>query len=107
APRVLDVMEVFLKKYLVEGIDPSSQIADNATISGDVQIGKNVKIFENAVIKGPAYIGDNTIVGNGVLIRESCIESDCEIGYNTEIARSYVGQRTKCHTSYVGDSIIE
>lgn len=106
-PRVLDVMDVFLKHYLVPGIDSTAIIAKNATISGDVQIGKNVKVFENAVIKGPAYIGDNTIVGNGALIRESCIEGNCEIGYNTEVARSYVGPGTKCHTSYVGDSIIE
>jgi len=107
APRVLDVMEVFLSHYLVPGVDPTAQIAQSATIVGKVQIGKNVRVFENAVIKGPAYIGDNTVVGNGALIRESCIESDCEIGYNTEVARSYIGPYTKCHTSYVGDSILE
>lgn len=107
APRVLDVIEVMLSQYLTPVIDPSAQIASNATLTGKVQIGKNVRIFENAVIKGPSYIGDNTIVGNGALIRESCIESDCEIGYNTEVARSYVGPLTKCHTSYIGDSIVE
>jgi bifunctional UDP-N-acetylglucosamine pyrophosphorylase/glucosamine-1-phosphate N-acetyltransferase len=106
-PRVLDVMNVFLKHYLVPGIDPSAVVAINSTISGDVQIGKNVKVFENAVIKGPAYIGDNSIIGNGALVRESCVEASCEIGYNTEIARSYVGPGTKCHTSYIGDSILE
>ncbi|MFH1244338.1 MAG: sugar phosphate nucleotidyltransferase [bacterium] len=107
APRVLDVMEVFLTHYLTPGIDPTAAIASNATILGQVQIGRNVRVFENAVIKGPAYIGDNTVVGNGALIRESCIEEGCEIGYNTEVARSYVGPHTKCHTSYVGDSILE
>lgn len=107
APRVLDVMEVFLSHYVTPGIDATATIASNATIVGKVQIGKNVRVFENAVIKGPAYIGDNTVIGNGTLIRESCIEADCEIGYNTEVARSYVGPHTKCHTSYVGDSILE
>lgn len=107
APRVLDVMNVLLNHYLVPNVDPSAKIATNATIEGDVQIGKNVRIFENAVIKGPVYIGDNSVIGNGALVRESCIESDCEIGYNSEIARSYIGPNTKCHTTYVGDSIIE
>ncbi len=105
--KVLDVMDVFLKHYLKPKISKSAKIASNATIVGDVYLGENVQVYENAVIKGPVYIGDNTVIGNGVLIRQSCIEANCEIGYNSEIARSYIGPKTKCHTSYVGDSIVE
>lgn len=107
APRVLDVMEFCLKHNLKPSIDSSAAIAASAVIEGNVFVGRNVRIFENAVIKGPAYIGENTVIGNGVLVRESCIERDCEVGFNSEVARSYVGPGTKCHTSYIGDSIIE
>lgn len=107
APRVLDVIEVFLDHYLVPGIDKTAQIAATAVIEGNVMISSGVRVFDHATIKGPAYIGENTVIGNGSLVRSSCIEADCEIGYNTEVARSYIGPNTKCHTSYVGDSILE
>lgn len=107
ACRVLDVMDIFLTHYLTHAIDGTASIAKTAVIDGQVIIGPGVKIFDHATIKGPCYIGDNTVIGNGALVRSSCIERDCEIGYNTEVARSYIGPNTKCHTSYVGDSIIE
>lgn len=107
AYRVLDVMDVFLNHYLAPGIDASAQIAKSAVIEGDVQISSGVRVFDHATIKGPCYIGRDTVIGNGALVRSSCIEAGCEIGYNTEVARSYIGPGTKCHTSYVGDSILE
>lgn len=107
AYRVLDVMDVFIHHYLTPGIHASAQIAKTAVIEGDVQISSGVKVFDHATIKGPCYIGRDTVIGNGALVRSSCIEAGCEIGYNTEVARSYIGPNTKCHTSYVGDSILE
>lgn len=107
AYRVLDVMDVFLAHYLIPGIHPTAQIAKTAVIEGTVMIASGVKVFDHATIKGPCYIGQDTVIGNGALVRSSCIESNCEIGYNTEVARSYIGSNTKCHTSYVGDSILE
>lgn len=107
APHVLDTMEEVLSHRLKPGIAPSANIASTAVVDGKVEIAGNVRIFDHATIKGPCYIGEGTVIGNGVLVRASCIEADCEIGYNTEVARSYIGPRTKCHTSYVGDSIIE
>lgn len=107
APDVLKVMENILSNRLVPGIASSAQIAKSAVIEGDVEIADNVHIFDHATIKGPAYIGAGSVIGNGALIRASCVEANCEIGYNTEVARSYVGPGSKCHTSYIGDSIIE
>jgi bifunctional UDP-N-acetylglucosamine pyrophosphorylase/glucosamine-1-phosphate N-acetyltransferase len=62
--------------------------------------------MEGAVIKN-SYIGKNVVIGNNCLIRDSIIEADSVVGYNTEIARSYVGPKSYFHCNYVGDSIIE
>lgn len=107
AYRVLDVMDAFLAHYLVPSIDKTATIARTAVIEGDVVIAAGVRVFDHATIKGPCYIGTNSVIGNGALVRSSCIEANCEIGYNTEVARSYIGPGTNCHTSYVGDSILE
>lgn len=105
--QILDVMQMALKNKLIPGIAKSAQIAKTAMIDGNVQIDDNAKILDYAVIKGPCYIGRNVVIGNHTLIRESSIESDCEIGFGSEIARSYLGPGTKGHKMYVGDSIIE
>lgn len=84
----------------------SAKIAENAVIDGDVVIGENVKIFEGAVIKGPAYIGDNSVVANNALVRGSHIGADCMVGFSTEVARSFWGNKVWTHMNYVGDSVI-
>lgn len=107
AYNLLDVMHMTLTDLLKPSIAKSTQIAASAVISGNVMIDEGAKILENAVIKGPAYIGKNVVIGNGTLVRESCIEEGSQIGYGSEIARSYMGPYTKGHMMYVGDSIIE
>lgn len=52
-------------------IDKSAFIAENATIIGDVTIGKNVSVWYNAVLRGdvaPIAIGDNTSIQDGSII---------------------------------------
>lgn len=87
-------------------IADSAKIAANAVIDGEVVVGENVKIFEGAVVKGPAYIGDNSVVANNALVRGSHIGSDCMVGFSTEVARSYWGNKVWTHMNYVGDSVI-
>ncbi len=105
-PSVLDVMSGLLTRAGAKQ-SPHATIAKTAIVDGDVIIEEGAKVLDFAAIKGPAYIGKNVVVGNGALVRESAVEEGCEIGYNTEVARSYIGPKTKCHTSYIGDSIIE
>jgi len=87
-------------------ISDSAQIADSAKIGEGVIIDDGVKVFDNAVINGPCYIGKNSVVANNALVRESHIGDGCVVGFSTEIARSYVGDKTWFHSNYIGDSII-
>ncbi len=105
--HILDMMDFYLntqKNY----ISNTAKIAKNATLKGEnIIISDNVKIYENSTIQGPCFIGKNSIIGNNALIRNSMIGSKCTIGFNTEIARSYLAGNITTHFAYIGDSIID
>lgn len=82
-------------------------ISKNAVVSGDVIIGKHVKIFDGAVVVGPCYIGNGSVIATNSLVRESNIGENCVIGFGTEVARSYLGNDVWTHSNYIGDSVIE
>lgn len=107
AHHVLDVMDLALEHYLVPGISKSAHVSKTAIIDKNVMVESGATIHDYAVIKGPSYIGKNVVVGNGALIRQTCIEEGSQVGYGSEVARSYLGPGTKGHMMYVGDSIIE
>lgn len=104
--HVLDVMDHYLGKLNGQQVDESANIHPSAHIVGDVYIGKNVRVFPNASIVGPAYIGDGTIVGNNALVRASMVLKKCEVGFGTEISRSYVASGAMMHASRVLDSVL-
>ncbi|MBD3360448.1 NTP transferase domain-containing protein [Candidatus Peregrinibacteria bacterium] len=89
-----------------KGIGRFTDIADDATIKGEVIIGNYVRIFEGAVVNGPVYVGDYSVIANNALVRNCHIGQDCVIGYCSEIARSYLGNDVWSHTNYIGDSVI-
>lgn len=107
--HVLDMSEYWLEKLPKENfIHPSAQVADTARIRGEqVYIDEGVRIFDNAVICGPCYIGKNSIVGNNALVRNSTISENCEVGFSSEIARSFLAEKVSAHHAYVGDSVID
>jgi len=105
--HILKMMRKFFKHRFQEDISSKAQISDRAVLKGPVVIKKGVKILAGAVIKGPCYIGENTVIGNNVLLRDSMIAKNCVVGYNTEVARSWVGNEVHFHCNYIGDSIIE
>lgn len=88
--QILDIIDLFISTRL----DKTNAIHPTA------------KIMSGAVIKN-SYIGKNVIIGNNCLVRHSIIEESSIVGYNTEIARSYVGPKFFFHCNYVGDSVIE
>ncbi len=103
--HVLDVMNFFLDQIEGQQISESAFIADTAKLFGNVYIGENVKIFPGATVAGPAYIGDGTVVGNGALVRNSMVLDGCEVGFTTEVARSYVAPDCHMHACRVLDSV--
>lgn len=103
--HVLDVMEFFLSKIKGQVIAESAFVAPTATLIGDVYIGENARIFPGASVVGPAYIGANTIIGNNALVRQSMVLNHCNVGFTTEVARSYVSDSCDMHACRVLDSI--
>lgn len=103
--HVLDVMNYYLSQISGQIIAKSATVADTARLVGNVYIGENAKIFPGAAVVGPAYIGTGTIVGNNSLVRHSMVLNHCEVGFTTEIARSYVADRCAMHACRVLDSV--
>jgi bifunctional UDP-N-acetylglucosamine pyrophosphorylase/glucosamine-1-phosphate N-acetyltransferase len=103
--HVLDVMNHFLGQIEGQIVAKSAYVADTAKLIGNVFIGENVKVFPGASVVGPAYIGAGTIVGNNSLVRHSMVLNACEVGFTTEIARSYVADHCAMHACRVLDSI--
>lgn len=75
-------------------------IADNATVIGDVRLGKNVNVWFGAILRGdndPITIGDNTNVQDGsVLHTDDGVPLD--IGANVTI-----GHKVMLHGCKVGE----
>jgi UDP-N-acetylglucosamine diphosphorylase / glucose-1-phosphate thymidylyltransferase / UDP-N-acetylgalactosamine diphosphorylase / glucosamine-1-phosphate N-acetyltransferase / galactosamine-1-phosphate N-acetyltransferase len=103
--HVLDVMNHYLSQIEGQIVAKSAYVADTARLVGNVFIGENVKVFPGAAVVGPAYIGAGTIVGNNSLVRQSMVLNACEVGFTTEIARSYVADHCAMHACRVLDSV--
>jgi bifunctional UDP-N-acetylglucosamine pyrophosphorylase/glucosamine-1-phosphate N-acetyltransferase len=103
--HVLDVTDYFLSQIKGQTVASSAYVAPTASLIGDVYIGENVKIFPGAAVVGPAYIGDNVIVGNNALVRHSMVLDNCNVGFTTEVARSYVAEGCQMHACRVLDSV--
>ena len=91
-------------------IHPTAKIFENAVLSGDITVSKNVNIWFNASLRGdmapifigentniqdnavvhtntnlPTHIGANVTVGHGAIIHAATVEDDCLIGMGSII----------------------
>ncbi|MFN8378464.1 MAG: sugar phosphate nucleotidyltransferase [Anaerolineae bacterium] len=103
--HTLDVMNVFLSQIKGQQVDETAFIAKTASLVGDVYIGPGAKVFPGAAVVGPAYVGSGVIVGNNALVRNSMVLDRSEVGFTTEVARSYVAERCAMHACRVLDSV--
>lgn len=103
--HLLSLLQILLPSKGRPMIHRSAAIHKTAVIEGPVVLGKNVRVFAHATVMGPCTIGDGTIIANNVLVRGSSIGRNCVIGYNTEVARSILGNDVWTHSSYIGDSV--
>jgi NDP-sugar pyrophosphorylase family protein len=105
--HVLDIMHALLGRIDGRIISPEAQIEEGVLIKGNVFIEKGARLFHGATVAGPAYIGEGAIIGNGALVRESMIGAGAVVGYATEVARSYMADRSHTHVCQVLDSILD
>ncbi|MBZ0278505.1 MAG: NTP transferase domain-containing protein [Anaerolineae bacterium] len=103
--HVLDIMDYFLHQIEGQNVAQSAYIAPTASLIGNVFIGEGVKVFPGAAVVGPAYIGAGTIIGNNALVRGSMVLNNCNVGFTTEVARSYVADGCQMHACRVLDSV--
>jgi bifunctional UDP-N-acetylglucosamine pyrophosphorylase/glucosamine-1-phosphate N-acetyltransferase len=103
--HVLDIMDYYLGKIEGQVVSDDVFIAPTAALVGNVYIGAGARIFPGAAVVGPAYIGSGTIVGNNALVRNSMVLNNCEVGFTTEVARSYVADHCSMHACRVLDSV--
>lgn len=103
--ELLMANEIALKKMngRIEG-----EVEPNATLKGDVSVGKGTIIRNGSYIIGPVVIGENCDIGPNCFIRPSTsIGDNVHIGNAVEIKNSVIMDGTKIgHLSYVGDSVI-
>lgn len=81
----------------VRGIHPKfgedCWFAENATIVGEVEMGKNCTVWFNAVVRGDVHsitIGDNTNIQDGAVIHCTYQKAKTVIGNNVSIAHNAI-----------------
>ena len=88
-------------------ISPNASISKSTVIDGPCIIEDDVTIDDFCKIKGPTYISKGSFVGMSSLIRNCMMGDKTRIGFNCEIARSYLLGRDKIsHQNIILDSII-
>jgi bifunctional UDP-N-acetylglucosamine pyrophosphorylase/glucosamine-1-phosphate N-acetyltransferase len=103
--QALDVMNYFLTRIQGQIVAGTAMVSDKASLIGDVFIGAGARVFPGATISGPVYIGAGSFIANNALVRNCMIMNNCEIGYNSEVARSYIGDNCALHAATVLDSV--
>jgi len=83
-------------------------VEKNATLVGDVTIGKNTVVKNGSYIEGPVLIGEDCKIGPNCYIRPyTSIGNGCHIGNACEVKNSIIFNNSNVpHQNYVGDSII-
>jgi len=88
-------------------ISPNANVCESSILSGPCVIEDGAFVDDFCKIKGPAYIGRNSRIGTGSLLRNSMVGDESSIGFNCEVARSYLaGKNRVAHHNVILDSII-
>jgi UDP-N-acetylglucosamine diphosphorylase/glucosamine-1-phosphate N-acetyltransferase len=102
--QLLNANEVMMKdiERNVEG-----EVAESATVKGEVIIEEGAEVGENSVIEGPAIVKEECKVGPNAYIRPGTVlENNVEVG-NSELKNSVIRKNSNIpHFNYVGDSYL-
>ncbi|HJD56014.1 MAG TPA: gamma carbonic anhydrase family protein [Rickettsia endosymbiont of Pyrocoelia pectoralis] len=89
-------------KGIIPKIDEEVYIAPNASLIGDVEIGKGSSIWFNTVLRGDVEsikIGNNTNVQDGSVIHTSRFNGPVEIGNNVTIGHLALIHACRIHNN--------
>ena len=84
-------------------IDPEAHIAPNATILGNVELGRDVTVFAGATLRGDygacIKVGDGTNIQEGVCVHlgatsPTAIGRGCTVGHGAIVHGCTIGDRT-------------
>ena len=87
-----------------------SDVDKTTTLTGNVMIGKNSKIFGNSEIIGPCIIGENCQIGPNVIIGPNCsINNDsqisnCSIQNSIIMKNCIIDSKIKIHNSIIASN---
>ena len=105
---VLRIMSRILESEVKSSsVSPNATVSESSILSGPCIIEDGVFVDDFCKIKGPAYIGRNSRIGTGSLARDCMINAESSIGFNCEIARSYLaGKNRVAHHNVILDSVV-
>lgn len=102
--NVLDVTALLLEHVRSGEVDLGPRYRQ---LEPGVFVGEDVTLHGGCHLAAPVVLGHGVVVGNNALVRESMAGDRSVIGFGSEVARSYLGERCYLHANYVGDSVIE
>jgi carbonic anhydrase/acetyltransferase-like protein (isoleucine patch superfamily) len=101
------IQKVLQDEVTHASISPNASISKSTVFDGPCIIEDDVTIDDFCKIKGPTYISKGSFIGMSSLIRNCMLGNKTRIGFNCEVARSYLlGGDKISHQNIILDSII-
>lgn len=101
--HVLDVMDMLLERWVSGRESPGEgyEVREDGVV-----MGRDVRILPGSHVVAPALIGHGAVIGHNTLVRGSLVGPRSVVGFGSEVARSYLGEKVELHHNYVGDSVL-
>ena len=105
------IQKILQEEVTQVSISPNASISKSTVIDGPCIIEDDVTIDDFCKIKGPTYISKGSFIGMSSLIRNCMMGDKTRIGFNCEIARSYllggdkISQQNILVDSIIGENV--
>lgn len=106
--NIIEANQLMLSKLSKIEISAEALVERGVRVSGPLVVEKGAVVESGAVIRGPCYIDEEAYIGNNTLIRDSAyIGRKAIVGFSTEIKNSVLLDSCEIGgNSYIGDSVI-
>ncbi len=104
--ELLEANELLLGETTGRRID--GDVAESATVEGDVVVEEGATVGSGVTVEGPAYVGPGCDIGPNAYVRgATLLEGDVHVGHAVEVKNSVIMRGSNVpHLSYVGDSVL-